>query len=413
MKSLKDKSLWLAALLFTACQNEAGHSHESEKPETENRAADHMAVELTDVQMKVAGIELGHAEMRQINSTVRVTGQLDVPPRSRISVSSPVEGFVALVGSVLPGSRVAKGQLLATVRNPELVGMQQEYLQTVHENAENRAQLEFLDADFRRQSELAKENVNAGKALQQAKSALDGMKARIEGLRAKSGGLAAKLHLLGIDPDKLTAESFVAEVKIHAQEGGLVTEVNVNNGKRVGPTDVLFEIKGTGDLLARLQVFEKDLPRLRAGMPVRLSLVGGDGREFSGKILQIGFEIGADRSVPVYCSVGNLTGATPGGYLRATVEAGGQRVLCVPEGAVQGFDGKSYVFTAAAPGHGGEAGLTHFEMLEVAPGGAAEGFVEVFFPASFDAKTAVVVKGAFDLLAKMKNSDEEGSGHGH
>ena len=51
-------------------------------------------------------------------------------------------------------------------------------------------------------------------------------------------------------------------------------------------------------------------------------------------------------------------------------------------------------------------------MVEVTTGETELGFVAVTLPENFELNTKIVVKGAFSLLAKMKNSEEEG-GHAH
>lgn len=393
----------LLALFLTACGNK------TEAPAADVEAAEHaveaMAVELTEAQIQTAGIELGKVEMRNISSVVKANGMLDVPPKNLISVSSPIEGFVQ-IGNLMPGSRIQKGQLLATIRNPDLIEMQQDYLQTLHENNDNRSQLEYLEAEYKRQQELAKEQVNAGKTVQLAKAQYEGMKARIEGLKAKIGGLSAKFRLIGLNADNLRADNFVSEIAIHAPISGFLTEVNVNNGKRITPTDMLFEITGTETLLAKLNVFEKDLPKLKTGQTVRLSLAN-ETREYTGKVLQIGKEIGIDRTVPVYCTIGNLGNVLPGAYLKALVETDGASATSLPEAAVVGFEGKSFIFTVAKSDHQAAAGMTHFEMVEVEKGNSENGFTEVVLPEGMNPAVQVVTKGAFDLLAKMKNAEEE------
>ena len=50
--------------------------------------------------------------------------------------------------------------------------------------------------------------------------------------------------------------------------------------------------------------------------------------------------------------------------------------------------------------------------MEVTTGETELGFVSVTLPEGFELNTKIVTKGAFSLLAKMKNSEEEG-GHAH
>jgi len=103
-------------------------------------------VELTQAQYDLADIQLGKIEQRTIGSELRVSGIIDVPPQSNVSINLPYGGFVKYT-EMLPGTRVKKGQFLVSVENPQFIQFQQEYL-------EGLANREYLKADFERQSSL-------------------------------------------------------------------------------------------------------------------------------------------------------------------------------------------------------------------------------------------------------------------
>ncbi|MBK7338570.1 MAG: efflux RND transporter periplasmic adaptor subunit [Saprospirales bacterium] len=132
--------------------------------------------------------------------------------------------------------------------------------------------MEYAEAEYKRQEELARENVNAGKTLQAAKAEYTSLKARVAGLEAKTGGQRARLELLGIDPDRLSPDNFQSEISLYSPTNGYVTEVNVNAGKYVGSTEVMFKIADTEHLHAELTVFEKDILKLKVGQKVRFML---------------------------------------------------------------------------------------------------------------------------------------------
>jgi len=51
-------------------------------------------------------------------------------------------------------------------------------------------------------------------------------------------------------------------------------------------------------------------------------------------------------------------------------------------------------------------------MMPIQTGNSDGGFTEIILPENFEtATTQVVTKGGYDLLGKMKNSEEEGHGH--
>ncbi len=371
-------------------------------------------VELTDAQMKTAGIQLGKIEPRQISGTIKVNGVLDVPPQQLVSISVPLGGFLKST-TLLQGSRVQKGQLIAVIENPEYIQLQQDYLEAAN-------QLEFAKADYERQQELAKENVNAQKTLQQAKSTY-------QSWLAKRNGLMAKLKLIHVDLSEVEKGNITSTGNVYSPISGYVTEVNVNIGKFVAPADVLFEIVDTEHLHAELTVFEKDVLKLRIGQKVRFTLAN-ESEERMATVYLIGREIGADRSVRIHCHIDKEDKELlPGMYLKANVETGGAKVPALPNEAVIDYQGKKYIFIPVEgeahehhaeekhdekqdeEKHAHEEG-THFSMVEVQIGNSELGFTEITLPDSLNQNTDVVIKGAYSILSKIKNSEEEG-GHVH
>ena len=147
--------LILPAFLIFSCASPAKEDPAIDHSAVQAHAEDSTIVKLTEEQAKIAGITTGTITHREISGTFRASGVLDVPPQQQVSVSVPLGGFLKNT-SLLQGMRVKKGQLLATIENPEYVQMQQDYL-------EAKSQLEFSRADYERQQELARENVNARK----------------------------------------------------------------------------------------------------------------------------------------------------------------------------------------------------------------------------------------------------------
>ena len=373
------------SLLITSCGSKASEGdisgeHHEEEPNS---------VELSAVQIKTAGIEFGKIERKQISGTLKVNGVLDVPPQQMVSVSIPLGGF--LKGTdLLQGSRVKKGQLIAVIENPDFIQLQQDYL-------EAKSQFEFASADFERQQELAKENVNAQKALQQAKS-------NYQTWVARKNGLLAKLKLVNIDIATLETGSITSIANVYSPINGYVTKVNVNIGRFVNPSDILFEIVDTEHLHVELMVFEKDVTKITVGQKIRFVLAN-ETKERVATVNLVGREIGADRTIRVHCHFDKPDpNLLPGTYFKAMVETGGTSVTALPDGAIIDFQGKKYLFVPSD--EKSEAGQ-HFTMIEVQIGNREQGYTEVQLPEGFDGKKDIVVKGAYSILSKMKNSEEE------
>ena len=381
---------FLSILLLGSC------SKSEQQPEEEHQEEESTIVEFTTEQLESAGVALGKIERKQISGTIRANGVLDVPPQQLVSVSAPLGGFLKST-SLLEGSHVKKGQVIAVIENAEYVQMQQDYL-------EAKTQLEFAEADYKRQQELARENVNAQKTLQQAKSTY-------QSWLAKRNGLLAKLKLINIDITSLDEGNITSTGNLYSQIDGYVTEVNVNIGRFVNPSDVLFEIVDTEHLHAELIIFEKDVPRIRIGQKLRFTLAN-ENTERMATVYLIGREISSDRSVRIHCHIDKEDKELlPGMSLKAMVETGGELLPALPDEAIVDFQGKKYIFIPAEVHHKEKDGEQndkeglHFQMTEIQTGNSELGFTEVKLPEGFNGETQVVVKGAYSMLSKLKNSE--------
>jgi len=380
----------ILAILFVALIVSSCGSKSEEVNKEEHHEEEESIVELSPEQVKTINLKLGKIEMKDLSGAIKVNGMLDVPPQNLVSISAPLGGFVKST-ELLQGMKVTKGQVIVVMQHPDYIQMQQDYLDT-------KSQTEYLEMEYKRQQELSKDNVNSQKTLQQAKS-------QYESASAKSAGLKAKLMLVGINSEKLTSQTIQSSVTITSPISGYVTSVNVNIGMYVNPTDVMFKIVDTEHLHAELTVFEKDVPKIKIGQKVRFTLAN-ETVERTATVYLIGREISSDRTVRIHCHLDKEDlDLLPGMYLKAYVEAGTQSLPAVPDQAIINFEGKDFIFVA-------EKEPNHYKMLEVTKGISELGYTEINLGNGVSNESLIVVNGAYDILAKMKNSEEEG-GHAH
>jgi len=381
--------IYSALIIFLAA---CGNKTEKEAPEEQHAAAEGMVAELTPVQYTTVGIKTGKIEQKQISSNIRANGKLDVPPQSMITISAPFGAFVKNT-ALLQGTLIHKGEVVVSLQHPDLIQLQQDYL-------ENKGQQEYLLAEYQRQEALAKENVNAQKVFQQAKANYLSNAARIKGLQEK-------LKLLNINLTALDAGNIQSTIQLYSPITGYVTVVNTNIGAYVNPSDKLFEIVNTEHLHAELTVFEKDIPKLKLDQRVRFTLAN-ETTQRSARVHLIGREISNERTVQVHCHLDNEDRELlPGMYLTAWIEIGNAMVNALPDEAIIQFEGKPCIFIAKGREAGAEGNYL-YEMLPIEKGNSELGYTEVIMPPGFDIKGAdVVVKGAFALFSKLKNTGEE------
>lgn len=379
---------------------EAAEKSDSTKEEHEHEHEEGGEIELTPDQARGIGIETGTVSVRTLSGTIKVNGTLDVPPQQMLSVSAPMGGFLRS-SDLLQGKHVTKGQIIATLEDPAYLQLQQDYLETA-------SQLDFLKTEYERQEELMKENINARKTYEQAK-------ANYRSTGARLAGLKAKLKLVKIDIGNLENGQIQPTINVYAPISGYVTEVNVNLGKYVNPTDVMFEIVDTEHLHAELTVFERDVPKLKIGQKVRF-ILANELKERMATVYLIGREISADRTVRIHCHLDKEDRELlPGMYLTAFVETKNELQPSLPENAIVNYEGKNYIFIKEEEEHvdkEGGAPHQHFKAVEIQTGVAELGYVAVMLPQGIDIKTTpIVFKGAYDLLSKWKNSGEGGHVH--
>lgn len=390
----------VASLFLTACASKT--KDEAAAPAEEEH--DPTLVEFTQEQYETVGVQLGTVTPVNLSNYIKASGTIDVPANDLISIASPYGGTIRST-TVIEGKFVRKGQVLATIENPEFVQMQQEYL-------ESSSQLSFLRQDLARQEELVRENIAARKSLQRASSEYNSMVARVQGLQAR-------LRIANINPANVRAGNFTSRISIVAPSSGYITHVYSNVGKFIGANELLADMANTNNILVRVKVFEKDLPQVKMGQTIRFRATG-DSIERNAQVFLIGKDIDEDRTVEVHGKIVNpVATLLPGMFINAIMEIGSTSLPALPQAAVVQSGGKNYIFVQEegkpetdSTGKKVEGGEKHysFRRVEVGVTVTENGYTGVILPDGFDMKSRVVTKGAYDLLSKMNNSEDE-EGH--
>lgn len=355
----------------------------SNKPKSQSDAQDHeyeMVVQLTDAQMQNISISTTQIKEDVISQTLILNGKIDVPPQNLVSVSVALGGYLKST-KMLPGTHFNKGEVIAVMEDNQYIQLQQDYLSV-------KAQLENADAEYKRQTELNQSKAGSDKALQIAK-------AEYEMLQINKAALEQKLSLININYDKLNINNISPTISIFAPFDGYVTQVLVNVGKYVAPSDVLFELVDPRDLHLDLKVFEKDIDKILIGDPLFAYTNSNPNKKHKGKLLLIGKNISEDRAVEVHAHFEQYDPSLiPGMYMTAEIEILGNKVWSMPNECIVSFEGKNYVFKVLSQ--------NSFQMVEVKVGTVGNGFTEILNAEDLRAAT-IVHHGAYTLLMSMKN----------
>ena len=378
----------LLSLALTSCTQDKKTNNS--KKEVELLPED--IVELRADQIILANIENGGIETRMMSSSLKVSGEVTVSPQSLATVCMPLGGFVKTT-TLMPGVAVTKGQTLAILENQQFVDIQQGYLE-----AKNK--LEYAEAEYNRHNELYKDDVYSQKNVQQVTAEYKSLKAQVKGLEQK-------LALIGINPLNLHEDNISGSVAVVSPISGYIKSVNVNIGKFVAPSDILFEIVNSDKLFLELNLFDKDADKVSPGQKIHF-FINNESEQHEAIIFQTGKSINTDKTYKVYASVQEVCkNVLPGMYVNAIIEASGNNATALPADAVVRFDGKQYIFVFDKNKLENNISFTEYRMIEVRKGVTNGGYTEVLLPEGFDIKsTRVVVKGAYSLLSAKKNAGE-------
>jgi cobalt-zinc-cadmium efflux system membrane fusion protein len=382
MQHIKLKTIlfMLPAILMAACSSKPEKQAVTDSTKT-TQQTDPTTISLTSEQIKNAGIEVGPAENKAMHALIKVNGTVDVPPENVHTISFPMSGYVKS-NKLIPGMQVQKGSLLAVLEDQAFIQMQQNYLAA-------KARLEFNEADYNRQVELNKTQSNSLRVLQQSK-------ADFETQKVLTRSLGEKLRLIGIHPEKLKESNLSRSVAIYAPLTGYVSKVNINPGKYVAPSDVLFELIDPSELHINLQVFENDARLLQKGQKVMCASNANPDKKYPAVIELITHNLNENNAIEVHCHLLNPNrDLLPGSFINAEIAVSNQRSNAIPDDALVTWQGKHYIFVA----NGGD-----FSMKEVEPGNAVEGFTAIKTKLP---DTPVVTKNAYALLTMLKNKGEE------
>jgi cobalt-zinc-cadmium efflux system membrane fusion protein len=353
-------------------------------------------VTISAAQAKAAGITLGGFARQNMASEVLANGVIDVPPQNMVSISAVLGGYVQQV-KVLPGQFVKKGAVVAVLRHPDYLKLQQDYLQS-------RTRVQFLAQDLERQRILDVEDVGAKRKLQQAQ-------ADYATEQAAMRSLAAQLAQLNLSAERLAASGHIQPtVALTTPLAGYVKTVGINPGQFVNPQDVLVEVVDRSDLHLQLKVFERDIARVQLD---QLILFTVPSRQTASEILRarvflVGKAFDTDaRTVTVHAHLEGRDAETllPGQYVAARIQTAGRRVRTLPDEAIIQAGELSYAYVQTAT----TDTTATFRRVKVKPGPTAHGDVAVTPLESVADTTRLVQRGAYFLDAERAKGqgDEE------
>lgn len=342
-------------------------------------------VRLDSLALRLGGITVDTVATITTNG-LPVTGTITYDANRVSHVGSRTEGRVTALRAEL-GARVTRGQLLALLESPD-VG------QIRADEREAEELVKIAEENFAREQRLAAQGISSRKELLDAEAELRRMQASLRSSQTR-------LQVLG------AGHGTGGEFGIPAPFTGVIVAREASVGEMASPEDTLFTVADLSRVWIELDIFERDLTRIRVGQSVVVRTAAYPERDFQGRIVYVGSVLDPTRrTVRARVEIPNGDGALkPGMFANASIQvgAGGPMVVVVPNDAVQEVEGKKVVFV---PGdRPGEFRTQPVEVGESIEGG------RVTIRRGLSRGARIVTRGAFALRSELAKSEIGEGGH--
>ena len=363
------RSWWVPALLLVSC----GGSAPAPEARPESKAIPTKSVKVAPEVAAAAHIVVGTARMEQLSGVLEVPGEIAADPDRLANVASPVAGRIERVSFTL-GARVRRGDVLATVRVPDLSRARADAAAKRAQARAARANADRLQSLYRAHASSEKDAVNSA--------------AEAEALEAQARAAEGVLETLGTGADVEISNS---RLTLRAPISGRVIARNAIVGQPVTVEQIIGTVADLDEAWFLARLYERDLGRARIGQSVEVRLNAYPNQPFTGAISYIDQRIDpAARTVTARIALENrddLLRIGLFGMARLATDSAQPACVVLPRAAVTDLDGRSVVFVRTGDGV--------FERRDVVTGQAVGDRIAV--TAGVRAGEAVVVDGAATL----------------
>jgi membrane fusion protein, heavy metal efflux system len=381
-------------IVLGSCTEKAIQNKEHQEKKETSHDENTNIVSLQQNQLDVMKIKRGKIRHINLGTTLKVNGQLELPPQKRASVSAILGGRVKSV-AVLEGDYVTKGQVLARLNNPEFIKMQQEYLSA-------KGNMPFLEKNYLRKKELFKDGITSARSYQEAEAAYNEAKSNLSATKAN-------LELIGVDISSIENGQIISTVPVVSPIKGFVQRIDVNIGKFVAPEQELFDIVDNEHLHIGLKVFEKDIDKAKVGQLITFALTTKPEKIYEAKIFALGRAFEMDtRAVKVHAKmIGTHEGLLSGMFVEARIVTANKKVNALPNGAFISDKGLDYIFVQRKK----KKNTFTFEKIQVNKGVSDLGYSEVVFIKKIPKDALIVTQGAYYVNAELGKGEFEEHEH--
>lgn len=366
---------------------------ETSESENQEEEIDFQNIPLSEKQVKAVDLKMGEAQEREMDAMLHVNGSLVLRAQDMGNVSSLMGGIVKNV-YVKEGQMVSRGQVVATIENTDVVTLQREYYTAYKESEMARLELD-------RQKTLASAGAGIKKTLQMSEK-------NYKVAQANLLGTGRQLQQMGISTKEVAKGKFTTVFPLRAPISGTVSDMQASLGSYADMQTPLMKIRNNHAVECDLNVFEKDIAKVKVGDQVLVSLTNQPGVNVSGRVYGMNQYLNkGTKSVAVHVKLDAKRGAKlfEGMYVSGQIATGRQLCMTLPDKAIVSADGKQYVF--ALNQQHSKGGTYSFSRHEVTTGVSNNGYTEVALCKHLKKGQKIVTDNAFYLASLTGDHGEE------
>lgn len=366
---------------------------ETSESENQEEEIDFQNIPLSEKQVKAVDLKMGEAQEREMDAMLHVNGSLVLRAQDMGNVSSLMGGIVKNV-YVKEGQMVSRGQVVATIENTDVVTLQREYYTAYKESEMARLELD-------RQKTLASAGAGIKKTLQMSEK-------NYKVAQANLLGTGRQLQQMGISTKQVAKGKFTTVFPLRAPISGIVSDMQASLGSYADMQTPLMKIRNNHAVECDLNVFEKDIAKVKVGDQVLVSLTNQPGVNVSGRVYGMNQYLNkGTKSVAVHVKLDAKRGAKlfEGMYVSGQIATGRQLCMTLPDKAIVSADGKQYVF--ALNQQHSKGGTYSFSRHEVTTGVSNNGYTEVALCKHLKKGQKIVTDNAFYLASLTGDHGEE------
>ncbi len=337
----------------------------------------------SNASISKAGVEVGSPTNSRATAQREFLGQVTFN-RNQLSGITPLTDGVVIDVAKDVGQRVEAGEVLATLRAPEIAEVRREY-------ATAQAEAGLANQTLAREKDLFKREISARQDLEAAQAAVAVHQSAIE---------EARQHLLTLGlskeeiSDVLSGKRNEPVLSLRTPIAGTIIARDASRGKAAKTDHTLFEIADMSTMWFEFSVPEDQLASIVPGTKISARFEAYPGVSFDGEVQWIAAAVDPQsRAIKARAVLANPQAMLKDGLFgRATIAgAASADGLSVPATAIQDVDGRPVVFRKL------EEDLFETRPVEI---GATNGG-NVLVLAGLDASYSVVTQGSYVVKSEL------------